>query len=412
MSEGTEIRRGPLHGVKVIELATVVMAPYAAQYLGDLGANVIKVETLDGDSSRLIAGGVHPQLSGLALNLHRNKRSIAIDLKATDGLDAFRKLVSAADVLLTNVRPGALERMGLDYAAARDLNRELIYCDAHGFSSESGDADLPAFDDIIQAMTGLPDLVNRSGGEPRFMPILIADKVAGLNMVCGILAGLVDRQHTGEGQRIEVAMFDAILAFNLVEHLAGATVSGEPGYTRALTPTRGPHRTKDGWIALMPYTDVDWRRLYQAVDADDLLANPWHVDMKTRIARATESYGELKEIVQRRTTAEWLDIARNADIAAARVVTLEEIVASEADHRGVLETRVHPAIGEYRSIRPPLRFSSYTDDVFQPAPLIGEHSREVLGEVGLLDVDVERLIAERVIAEPDQRVAVAHGTGG
>jgi crotonobetainyl-CoA:carnitine CoA-transferase CaiB-like acyl-CoA transferase len=399
-------RRGPLDGMRVIELATVVMGPYAGQLLGDLGADVIKIETANGDDSRVIAGGDHPELSGLALNLHRNKRSLVLDLKHETGIEVFRRLLAGADVLVTNVRPGALRRLGLDQAEVTASFAKLVYCDAHGFRSDSDECDRPAFDDIIQALTGLPDLVGRVGGEPRFVPVLVADKVAGLTMVCGILAALVERSVTGRGQRVEIPMFDAILAFNLVEHLSGATTAGgQAGYSRALTPARGPHRTSDGWIALMPYSDEHWHRLYEAVGAEHLLANPWHRDMRTRMREADSAYRELKELILRRSTDDWIAIADALDVPAARVVTLDELVTDDAAHRGVIIDEVHPVVGPYRSIRSPYSFSAYAGGLPRPrpTPLVGAHSREILLDLGYSQSQIDDLVTQGVTAERSHR---------
>src|SRR4051812_20707038 len=257
---------GPLDGVRVLDLTTVVMGPFATQVLGDLGADVIKVETGEGDSSRGMGGGPHPELSGTALNLHRNKRSISLDLKNDTGRAVFLQLLDTSDVFVTNLRPGPLQRLGLSYDDVAPSRPRLVYCQAHGYRSDSPAGDHPAYDDVIQALSGFPRLNETALGITFFVPSVIGDKVAGLTIVYSVLAALFHLQRTGEGQRVEIPMFDIVLAFNLVEHLSRAAVAGEPaGYSRVLTSHRGPHKTRDGYVAMLPYTDRQWSALFAAV---------------------------------------------------------------------------------------------------------------------------------------------------
>jgi crotonobetainyl-CoA:carnitine CoA-transferase CaiB-like acyl-CoA transferase len=376
--------RGPLTGVRVIELATVLMAPYAGQMLGDLGADVIKVEPPSGDSNRFMNDGPHPQLSGIAMNLHRNKKSIVLDLKRQPARDALVKLIAGADVLVTNFRPSALDQFGLQYEAFAARSPRLVYCEAHGFRTDSPDANGPAFDDTIQALTGTPALSEEMGLDSRFPPFLLADKVAATAIVSGVLAALYERERSGLGQRVEVPMFDTVLAFNLTEHLARAAVpGGRVGYSRILTLNRGPHQTSDGWLALMPYTNRHWRALYEAAGYAHLLEQPWHKDMPTRLAQADVVYAELKSIIREKPTAYWLEICAVTDVPVARVPRLQEIVDDAALHRGVLRTVKHPIAGNYRHIASPVIFSrTPAGDDFSPAPLLGQDTTQVLQELG------------------------------
>ena len=254
--------------MRVVELATVIMAPYAGQMLGDLGADVIKVEHGPLDSSRIMGGGTTRGLSGVALNLHRNKRSIALDVKSKGGAKVARALLATADVFLTNLRPAPLERLGLRYEDLAESMPRLVYCESHGFASGTEEENAPVYDDIIQALTGLPSLNHDVLGVTAFVPALIGDKITGVMIANAVLAALVHRERTGEGQRVEVPMFDAVLSFNLVEHLAGAAIPGSrAGYSRIMSRHRGPHQTSDGYVAIMPYTDENWRALFEAVGA-------------------------------------------------------------------------------------------------------------------------------------------------
>jgi crotonobetainyl-CoA:carnitine CoA-transferase CaiB-like acyl-CoA transferase len=378
--------RGALTGITVIELASIVMAPYACQVLGDLGADVIRIEDqLRPDPSRSLGGGPHPELSGIALNLHRNKRSIQLDLQSPRDRAIADRLLDRADVFVTNMRPKALAKLGLDAETVMARRDHLIYCETHGFSLESGDADLPAFDDIVQAATGVPGLVEAVTGRASFMPAIFADKIAGLTIVYSVLAALLHRALTGEAQRVEVPMFDSVLSFNLVEHLAKAAVyAGEPGYSRILTKQRGPHRTKDGYIALLPYSNEDWFSLYRAVGHADELEQPCFQSHNARQENAAKVYASLGRILRERTTAEWLDLAAELGIPAGPVVSLADIVADQRGHRGMLTDHVHPVAGPYRRIGVPSRFSKTPMTVRREAPLLGQDTDDILGELGLL----------------------------
>ena len=392
---------GPLDGVRVLDLTTVIMGPYATQVLGDLGADVVKVETGGGDTSRVVGGGPHPQLSGIALNLHRNKRSISLDLKHARGKEVFLDLLDTSDVFVTNLRPEPLRRLGLAYEDVAATRPRLVYCQAHGFRSDTSAGDAPAYDDIIQALTGLPRLLEAALGITFFVPSTIGDKVAGLTIVYSVLAALFHRERTGEGQRVEVPMFDAMLAFNLVEHLSRAAVVGEPaGYSRILTSNRGPHRTLDGHIAMMPYTDRQWRALFVAVGREELLHEPWFADHASRVNNAHEVYGALAAIVRERTTAEWLELCAANGVPASPVPNIDEIVDDPERHMGVISDANHPVIGPYRQIEPAARFSKSPQSVRRTAPMVAEHTREILSELGYDDGDIDRLIEVGAIAEP------------
>ena len=385
--------KGPLDGVRVIELATVIMAPFACQILGDLGAEVIKVEAAGGDHSRVMGGGPHPELSGVALNLHRNKRSIQLDLQQPEGREVLAALLDTADVLVTNFRPKALRKLGLGYETVSATRPGLVYCEAHGFSLESGEADRPAYDDIVQAATGLPSLSEAATGAVNYLPTIVGDKVAGLTIAYAVLAALFHRAGTRRGQQVEVPMFDAALAFNLVEHLARAAVPvGKSGYIRVLSPYRRPHRTKDGYIAMLPYNDQSWSDLYHAVGHEHELDDPW---FQRRLENPDKVYASLARILTERTSEEWLQLADKLGIPAGPVPEMDDIVSNVELHRGVLSEHQHPRAGTYRQIAPPVRFGATPAGVRTPAPLIGENTEEILRELGLDDHDIAKLIESR-----------------
>jgi crotonobetainyl-CoA:carnitine CoA-transferase CaiB-like acyl-CoA transferase len=394
---GERTGQGPLHGLRVVELATVIMAPFACQILGDLGADVIKVEAAGGDHSRIMGGGPHPELSGVALNLHRNKRSVQLDLQQSKGRDAFLRILDDTDVLVTNMRPRALAKLDLDFNSVGANRPALIYCEAHGFSLESGDADLPAYDDIVQAATGIPALAQAATDAVNYLPTILGDKVAGLTIVYAVLAALLHRATTGEGQQVEVPMFDSVLGFNLVEHLSRATVpGGKAGYNRILNPNRRPHRTKDGYIAMLPYSDKSWSDLYHAVGHEHELSDPW---FQKRLENPRPVYASLACILAERTTAEWLELSAELGIPAGPVPSLDEIISDRGLHRGVLTDAEHPVAGPYRSISSPARFSRSRPPTRVEAPLLGQDTVAVLTEVGLTVSEIKELIAAGAVSD-------------
>jgi crotonobetainyl-CoA:carnitine CoA-transferase CaiB-like acyl-CoA transferase len=378
--------------MRVVELATVIMAPYAGQILGDLGADVIKVEHGPLDSSRIMGGGTTRGLSGVALNLHRNKRSIALDVKSAAGAKVLRALLATADVFLTNLRPAPLARLGLRYEDLAESMPGLVYCESHGFASGTEEENSPVYDDIIQALTGLPSLNHDVLGVTAFMPSLIGDKITGVMISNAVLAALVHRERTGEGQKVEIPMFDTVLSFNLVEHLAGAAVPGSrAGYSRVMSRHRGPHQTSDGYVAIMPYTDENWRALFEAVDRMDMLERPWFVEHGARLKDADRVFQDLAEIVIERTTAEWLELCTRLGIPAAPVPSIDEIVEDPTLHRGVLRDVSHPLTGAYRHIESPMKFSSTPTSLRRPAPLVGEQTAEILAELGFTGAELDEL---------------------
>jgi crotonobetainyl-CoA:carnitine CoA-transferase CaiB-like acyl-CoA transferase len=362
----------------VVDLTTVIMGPLATQILGDLGADVITVEDPRGTLSRVMTAGPHPQLSGIALNLLRNKRNVVLDLKTAEGRDALLAVVATAQVFVTNLRPGTLQRLGLSYEDIADVQPDIVYLQAQGYPSDSAAADAPAYDDVIQAGTGLPDTFRRMEGEPQFVPTLIADKVCGLTIAYSVLAALLHRERTREGQRIEVPMVDVMTAFMLVEHAGAATArppQGEPGYLRILSPNRRPQRTKDGWVSVLPYTRKNFEDIFRAGGRTDLVGDERIATARSRLAHIDSIYAEVAAILTQRTTEEWLAFCKAADVPASAIPTLEELIDA-------LPEDDHPVAGRYKVIPQPVRFSRSTGPVVRrPAALSGEHNAEVMGEI-------------------------------
>lgn len=377
---------GPLHGLRVIELAGVIMGPYAAQQLGDLGADVIKVEPPAGDITRHYPPTRSPGMGAATLNLNRNKRSVAIDLKAPGGRDALLALTATADVFITNVRPQALERLGLGYEEVAAGNSGLVYVNAQGFRSDSELGGRAAYDDIVQAASGLVWLNEQVSGIPYFVPTVIADKICGLVIVQSVLAALRHRDRTGQGQHVEVPMADTMLAFNLVEHLAAATLDppeGPIGYARALSSQRRASRTADGWMCILPYSDRNWYDFFVHVGRPELADDPRFASLGARASYADELYALAGEFTARHTNAEWQAFCDANSIPAAPVLSLAEAVAGDyATEGGLLRTAVHPTEGGYRLIGQPVRFSATPAGLHRHCPHIGEHTEEVFAEIG------------------------------
>ncbi len=385
----------PLDGIRVIDLTSVVMGPVATQILADQGADVIVIEDRRGDTNRSMGAGAHRELSGVAMNLLRNKRSVGLDIKSDAGYEALGRLVATADVVVTNLRPGSRARAGLTDDRLRGFRPDLIFCAAAGYPVDHELADAPAYDDVIQAATGVVDLNERIGLPPVLIPTLIVDKSAGLVIANMVLAALVRRERTGEGSDITVAMTEVMRAYLLVEHGVGAVLEppqGPTGYPRILNPDRRPHPTADGMISVLPYDQHHYETLFRLGGREDLITDPRVATRRSRIENGPSLYREVAAILVQRTTAEWLELLRPAGIPIAEVATLDDLV----DGLPVVE---HPHAGRYR-VTPPLTGTAASSDlVRRHAPLHGEHNREVLAEVGYTDAELDGLEDDGVLFE-------------
>jgi crotonobetainyl-CoA:carnitine CoA-transferase CaiB-like acyl-CoA transferase len=392
LHDSAALNAGPLSGVRVLDLTSVVMGPLATQILGDLGADVISIESGRGDTNRGMGAGPVRQLSGVSLNLLRNKRNVALDLKQPAGRDALLRIAATCDVFVTNLRPGPLARLGLDYSRVAAVRPDVIFCQAQGYASDGPMADEPAYDDIIQTAAGVLDVVRRATGAAAMMPTLLADKVCGLVLAYAIIAALYHRERTGEGQRLEVPMIDAVKAFMLVEHGGGAIgrpLQHAPGYQRILTPFRRPQQSADGWLTVFPYLDSHWDVLLREGNRRELLEDS-RLSREGRQLDSSFAYETLEALVRTKTTSEWLGFCRRHAIPAAEVADLDDLIEELPDGE-------HPIAGAYKVIPQPVRFSRTSPSIRRQAPLIGQHNREVLAEVGLDDAEVSRLEATGVL---------------
>jgi crotonobetainyl-CoA:carnitine CoA-transferase CaiB-like acyl-CoA transferase len=353
---------GPLAGIRIVDMTSVGMGPYASQILGDMGATVIKVESPDGDVFRHAAPARHPTMGAAFLNLNRNKHFITLNLKVTDDLLKLKDLIGEADVFVSNVRPQSLKRLGLDYGSLCSPNPRLIYCGAYGYSEMGPYAGQPAFDDIIQAKSGMADFqgVNSASG-PQYVNTILADKVAGLTIAYTIPMALYEREKSGLGQAIEVPMFETLVSFLAVEQLAGQTFIpslGSAGYSRVMSPHRKPYRTLDGYIALLPYTTGQWLRFFTLAGREDLARESKYADMSGRSANIDELYETLAAIVATRTTAQWLELLRDADIPHSEIVPFDALFEDKhLKATGLFYTYEHPTEGKLRGVGIPTRFS-------------------------------------------------------
>ncbi|NGM86460.1 CoA transferase [Parapusillimonas sp. SGNA-6] len=363
---------GPLHGVRVVDMTSVGMGPYATQMLGDMGAEVIKVEAPEGDVFRTTAPAASPGMGAAYLNLNRNKRSITLDVKRPEEREKLLELIDGADVFVSNVRPAALKRLGLDAAVLCERNPRLIHCSAVGFGQDGPYAGNPAFDDIIQALSGLADLQGRNSGAPSYVNTIVADKVAGLALASAIPMALYERERSGLGQSIEVPMFETLVAFTLVEHLSGHTFVpplGPMGYSRVLSPQRRPYRTRDGYVALLPYTDAQWQRFFALAGRPELAGDVRYVDAASRARNFDALYQDLADIVAEHDTAYWLSALADADIPHSRVNTLEDLFEDpHLKQTGFFQQMDHATEGKVMVPSIPLRFSRTPGDIRRLAP--------------------------------------------
>ncbi|MCP5432732.1 MAG: CoA transferase [Alphaproteobacteria bacterium] len=391
-----------LAGVRVLELSAVVLGPYVGQILADLGAEVVRVEPVDGD----IARAAQPQsrgMSALYVNNNRNKRSVALDLKAAAGKAALARLVGRSDVLFHNMRVAAAARLGVDFPSAAALNPRLVYCAAIGYGQGGRYRDRPAFDDVIQAASGLADLGRAAGGEPRYIPTILADKITALHAVYGMIAALFARERGREGPiEVEVPMLETVAAFLLNEHLSGATFGrdGALGYGRVMSRDRRPYRTRDGWIAVLPYTTEQWRSFLLEGGRADMVAEPWFADPVGRASRVDLMYAAMAEILLERTSAEWLAALERLDVPCSHVARLEDLL--EDPHLadvGFFDVPEGWPSDIVRMLPQPVRVAGVEPAPDLPPPPLGADTRAVLSECGYAPDEIDALVAAGVARE-------------
>lgn len=390
--------RGPLSGVRVIDLTAVLMGPSATQMLGDLGADVIKIETADGDHTRRIGPGGEDLLGPIYLGLNRNKRSIVLDLKHPSGLAAMKRLLVDADVLASNVRPAGLERLGLTWDALTEINPRLIFVSMVGFSQGGRYARQPAFDDVIQAATGLPTMLSKSiDGVPRYVPLNLADRSVGLYAFGMICAALYAREQTGRGDKVEVPMFETMVPYVLGDHFWGEKFVPPRagfGYPRLTTRERVPHRTADGFLCCTIYTDQQWKSFLELIGHGDW----WDTDPRFRgAAMRTMNSDFLNGVIggelTKRTTREWQALLDQADIPVFPMHTFDTLLDDpHLGDVGFFYEVDHPKAGVIRETRVPSEWQEAKLGGYRHAPSLGEHTAEVLAEAGFSQAEIASLI--------------------
>jgi crotonobetainyl-CoA:carnitine CoA-transferase CaiB-like acyl-CoA transferase len=392
---------GPLDGIRVLDLTTVQMGPWCTRILADLGADVIKVESPEGDSNRYTEVPKHRGMSGTFQHNARGKRSIALDLKQTAARDALLRLVPTVDAFASNIRQAALARLGLNYESVKAVNPSIVYLSMVGYGSAGRYAGRPAYDDLIQAASAIPMLLQRSSGQPRFIPMAAIDRIVGSAAANALLAGLLSKARTGIGQSIEVPMFETMAQFVLSEHMQGQTFdppTSPAGYPRTLSPHRRPYPTKDGFIAVLPYNDGQWRRFFEvAGKAEMLKTDPRFADIASRTANIDSLYEMVAEELRHRTTGEWLEVLGAADIPCMRPHTLETLMEDPhlAD-AGFFQWENHPSEGRIRTMREPSTWSETKPPTGRFAPRLGQQTREILAEAGFDKDAIDAFIAQRV----------------
>lgn len=390
--------RTPLDGVKIVEMTSVVLGPYACQMLGDLGADIIKIEPPAGDTNRNLGPyRNHADMASLFVNCNRNKRSLVLDLKSANGKAAALKIIAEADVVVHNFRPGAMQRLGLDYQAIRAVNPEVIYCATYGYSKNGPYGEKGALDDSIQAASGIAALNEMVLGEPRYLPTVVADKTTGLFVVQAVLAALFHKERTGQGQEIEVPMFESLTSYVMVEHLWGQTFEppiGKAGYVRLMAEHRKPYRCADGkYLAVLPYWDAHWKTFCELSGHLELAEDPRFINMGMRLKNINESYKATGEIIATKPRQEWIDLFGETNVPMMVVNSLDELVDDpHLVQSGFWQEFDHPDEGRVRMCSPPMNFSETPASIRRLAPRLGEHSVEVLREAGLEESLIEEML--------------------
>ncbi len=389
---------GPLDGVRILDLTTVVMGPYATQILADFGADVIKVEPPEGDVMRHNAPMRSKGMGHIFMNANRNKRSVVLDLKQDSARAACLAIAKDADVLVYNIRPQAMARLKLGYDEVRAVNPRIIYVGAFGYSQRGPYAPKAAYDDLIQGATGLPWLSKEAGADsPRYVPATIADRSVGLHIVNAVCAALYRREKSGTGQRVDVPMFESLLQTVMGEHMGGYTYlpqMGAPGYARMLAKERRPYETKDGYVCVLVYNDKQWRAFFELIGRPELFADPRYATPEARSRDFEGANALVAAEMKKRGTAEWVAVLERADIPVQRMNSLTDVV--EDPHLaaiGYFREVEHPSEGRIRSMAVPSEWSESAPEYRRHAPRLGEHTREVLRETGLQDGAIEQLIA-------------------
>ena len=396
---------GPLKGLKIIELTSVVLGPWAAQILADMGAEVIKVEAPFGDSNRQLGASRNPNMAALYLSNNRNKRSLVLDLKQASARDALLTIIKDSDVFLHNNRPQVMTKLKLEYNDIKSVNENIIYCGTYGYSKDGPYGEKGALDDSIQAASGIAALNELVLGEPRYLPTVVADKTTAITVVYSILAALFHRERTGSGQEVEVPMFETMVSFVMAEHIWGEVFEpplGKAGYTRLMSHHRKPYKTKDGYIAVLPYMNNHWKTFCEKAERQDLIEDDRFKNLSSRVENIDDTYSETGKILSTKTTQEWLDIFADTKVPVIVVNSLDDLFTDpHLEAVGFWQDFDHPTEGKLKMPGFPAKFSKTPATIRKHAPNFGEHSLEILAEAGIDEETIKQMIESKATLVSD-----------
>jgi crotonobetainyl-CoA:carnitine CoA-transferase CaiB-like acyl-CoA transferase len=399
----TSAPRGPLQGVRVIDLTSVMLGPFCTQILGEMGADIIKIEPPGGEIGRITGAMKNPGMSAAFIMKGRNKRSVELDLKKPEAIEALKRLVESADVFVHNIRPKAAKRLGIDYDTVSGWKPDIVYAAATGYGEDGPYVDKPAYDDLIQGASGLAALFGMVTGTPRYGPSVLADKTTGLFLTYSISMALFHRERTGEGQYVHVPMYECFTNFVMNEHMQGRLYEppiGEAGYLRMLTPHRRPFPTADGHICVLPYNDRHWRSFFETIGKPELTGDPRFENQPARSKNIDALYSIVLEAMTAKTSAEWLTLLEEADIPVMPMNTPEDLFdCPHLNAVGMFPTVEHPTEGTIRHIKVPVHFSKTPGGYYRHPEQLGASTEDVLADVGYSAEEIEALQATAAVGK-------------
>ena len=395
------MNEGPLKGIKIIDASSVLMVPYCTKLLADMGAEIIKIETIDGDITRHIGPSVNKGMGAVFLNINRNKKSVCIDLKSPEGRLIIYKLIKISDVFVSNIRKVALTKIGLTHSHFKKINPKIITANAVGFSSKGPYAGLPAFDDTIQAISGMAAYQEVYSNQPSYTSGATADKVTGLMLGMSIISALFQREKKGIGTQLEVPMMETMVDFTLVEHLYGYNFippKAPPIYPRQSSPNRRPYKTLDGYIAVMPYSDEQWLRFFKLIKKENIFQDPKYSSAESRNENIDQLYFIMSESLEKEKTDYWIKNLKQNDIPATKVNFPEDIFNDKhLKETNFFKKSKHPTEGDLLSPNFPVEFDEDRNEDTLHAPNLGENTKDILSDLGFSEFEIENLASKGVI---------------